>query len=134
MDQRVLDLLREAKVIAVVGVSDKPERPSYQVAAYLQGQGYQVVPVNPGLASVLGEPCFVSLSAYGKPVDIVDVFRASEAVPPIVEEAISTGAKAVWMQEGVSHPAAAARAEAAGLTVMQDLCIKKVLMTCGGRP
>ena len=134
MDQRVLDLLREAKVIAVVGISDKPERPSFQVAAYLQGQGYQIVPVNPGLVSVLGEPCFASLTACGKAVDIVDIFRASEAVPPIVEEAISTGAKGVWMQEGVSHPAAAARAEAAGLTVVQDMCIKKALMTSGGRP
>ena len=134
MDQRVLALLREAKVIAVVGISDKPERPSHEVAAYLQGQGYTIVPVNPGLTSVLGEPCFASLSAYGKAVDIVDIFRASDAVPPIVDEAISTGARAVWMQEGVSHPAAAAKAEAAGLTVVQDLCIKKVLMSCGGRP
>jgi len=134
MDQRVLALLREAKVIAVVGISDKPERPSHEVAAYLQGQGYTIVPVNPGLTSVLGEPCFASLSACGKAVDIVDIFRASDAVPPIVDEAISTGARAVWMQEGVSHPAAAAKAEAAGLTVVQDLCIKKVLMSCGGRP
>ena len=134
MDQRVLDLLRKAKVIAVVGISDKPERPSHEVAAYLQGLGYRIVPVNPGLASVLGQPCFTSLSAYGNAVDIVDIFRASEAVPPIVDEAIATGAKAVWMQEGVSHPAAAAKAEAAGMTVVQDRCIKKVLMACGGRP
>jgi len=134
MDQNMLNLLREAKVIAVVGISDKPERPSHQVAAYLQAQGYRIVPVNPGLSVVLGRPCFPTLSACGEPVDIVDIFRASEAVPPIVEEAIQAGAKAIWMQEGVSHPAAAASAEAAGLQVVQDLCIKKVLMTYGGRP
>lgn len=134
MDQRVRDLLREAKVIAVVGISDKPERASHEVAAYLQRQGYAIVPVNPKLASVLGEPCFASLSAYGKAVDIVDIFRASDAVPPIVDEAISAGARAVWMQEGVSHTDAAARAESAGLTVVQDRCIKKVLMSYGGRP
>jgi uncharacterized protein len=134
MDQRALDLLREAKVIAVVGISDKPERASHEVAAYLQSVGYRIVPVNPALKEVLGEPCFPSLSAYGQPVDIVDIFRASEAVPPIVEEAIAAGARGVWMQEGVIHAEAAARAEAAGLCAVQDLCIKKVLMTYGGRP
>ncbi len=130
----MLALLREAKVIAVVGISDKPERASNEVAAYLQGQGYAIVPVNPGLKEVLGETCYPSLSAYGKPVDIVDVFRNPESVPPIADEAIATGARALWMQEGVSHPEAAAKAEAAGLLVIQDLCIKKVLMTYGGRP
>ncbi len=134
MSPQMLSLLREAKVIAVVGISNKPERPSHDVAAYLQAQGYTIVPVNPALTSVLGEPCYPSLSACGKAVDIVDIFRAPDAVPPIVEEAIATGAKAIWMQEGVSHPEAAARAEAAGLLVVEDLCIKKVLMTYGGRP
>jgi uncharacterized protein len=134
MDQRALDLLREAKVIAVVGISDKPERASHEVAAYLQSVGYQIVPVNPALQEVLGEPCFPSLSACGKRVDIVDIFRASEAVPPIVQEAIAAGARGVWMQEGVRHAEAAAEAEAAGLCAVQDLCIKKVLMTYGGRP
>ena len=134
MSPQMLSLLREAKVIAVVGISNKPERPSHDVAAYLQAQGYTIVPVNPALTSVLREPCYPSLSTYGKAVDIVDIFRAPDAVPPIVEEAIATGAKAVWMQEGVSHPEAAARAEAAGLLVVEDLCIKKVLMTYGGRP
>jgi len=130
----MLALLREAKVIAVVGISNKPERASHEVAAYLQEQGYTIVPVNPGLKEVLGETCYPSLSAYGKPVDIVDVFRSPESVPPIAEEAIATGARALWMQEGVTHPEAAARAEAAGLLVIQDLCIKKVLMTYGGHP
>jgi len=134
LDQKALDLLREARVIAVVGISDKPERASHEVAAYLQSVGYRIVPVNPALAQVLGEPCFPSLADYGRPVDIVDIFRVSEAVPSIVEEAIATGARGVWMQEGVCHAGAAARAEAAGLWVVQDLCIKKVLMTYGGRP
>ncbi len=134
MSPQMLSLLREAKVIAVVGISNRPERPSHDVAAYLQAQGYTIVPVNPALTSVLGEPCYPSLSAYGKAVDIVDIFRAPDAVPPIVEEAIATGAKAIWMQEGVSHPEAAARAEAAGLFVVEDLCIKKVVMTYGGKP
>ena len=130
----MIALLREAKVIAVVGISNKPERASHEVAAYLQEQGYTIVPVNPGLKEVLGETCYPSLSDYGKPVDIVDVFRSPEAVPPIADEAIATGARALWMQEGVTHPEAAARAEAAGLLVIQDLCIKKVLMTYGGHP
>ncbi len=134
MDQRTLALLREAQVIAVVGISDKPARASHEVAAYLQSVGYRIVPVNPALKEVLGETCYPSLAAYGKPVDIVDVFRASEAVPPIVDEAIATGARCVWMQEGVVHTEAAAKAEAAGLCTVQDLCIKKVLMTYGGRP
>ena len=134
MDQRMLNLLREAKVIAVVGISNKPERPSHEVAAYLQEQGYRIVPVNPGLSEVLGRPCYPTLTACGEAVDIVDIFRASDAVPAIVDEAIATGAKSIWMQEGVSHEEAAAKAESAGLQVVQDLCIKKVLMSCGGRP
>jgi uncharacterized protein len=134
MDPKVLTLLREARVVAVVGISDKPERASHEVARYLQSVGYRIVPVNPALKEVLGEACFPSLAAYGKPVDIVDVFRASEAVPPIVEEAIAMGARGVWLQEGVRHDGAAAKAEAAGLCAVQDLCIKKVLMTYGGRP
>jgi predicted CoA-binding protein len=134
MDQRMQNLLREAKVIAVVGISNRPERPSHEVAAYLQRQGYRIVPVNPGLTEVLGEPCFPTLTACGEAVDLVDIFRASDAVPPIVEEAIATGAKSIWMQEGVSHAEAAAKAESAGLLVVQDLCIKKVLMGYGGRP
>jgi uncharacterized protein len=134
MDERISRLLREAKVIAVVGISDKVERPSHQVAAYLQRVGYTIVPVNPVLKEVLGERCYPSLTACGRVPDIVDIFRASEAVPPIVDEAIASGAKCVWMQEGVSHPEAAAKAEAAGLVAVEDLCIKKVLMMSGGRP
>lgn len=134
MDQAVLTLLREAREIAVVGISAKPDRPSHEVAAFLQSRGYRIVPVNPGLQEVLGERCYPSLAAYGKPVDIVDVFRAPEAVPPIVDEAIAAGAKCVWMQEGVSHADAAAKARAAGLLVVEDRCILKALVASGIGP
>jgi uncharacterized protein len=134
MEEPIKALLHGARDIAVVGISDKPERPSYDVAAYLQQNGYRIIPVNPVLKEVLGEPCYPSLAAYGKPVDIVDVFRNPDAVPAIVEEAIAAGAKAVWLQEGVKHPQAAKKAEEAGLLVVQDRCIKKVLVNFGGRP
>ncbi len=134
MDETVRALLHDAREIAVVGISNKPDRPSHEVASYLQRCGYRIVPVNPGLEEVLGERCYPSLSAYGKRVDIVDVFRASEAVPPIVDEAIAVGARCVWMQEGVAHAEAAARARAAGLLVVEDRCIMKALMSFGGRP
>ena len=123
-------LLRSVSTIAVVGISDKPERPSYQVARYLMGAGYRVVPVNPVLEKVLGERCYPSLAAIPQEVavDLVDIFRASEHVGPIVDEAIAIGAKAVWMQEGVVNEAAAQAARAAGLPVVMDRCTKKVHM------
>lgn len=134
MDERIVSLLREAKEIAVVGISGKEDRPSYDVAAHLQRWGYRIVPINPLLQEVLGERCYPSLRDYGKPVDIVDVFRRPEAVPPVAEEAVATGARALWLQEGIQNDEAAARAEASGLLVVQDLCIKKVLLALGGRP
>jgi uncharacterized protein len=134
VDERIKSLLHDASDVAVVGISDKPERASHAVAAFLKESGYRIIPINPTLDEVLGEPCYPSLSAYGKPVDIVDVFRNPEAVPPIVDEAIATGAKAVWLQEGVRNDPAARKAEEAGLLVVQDLCIKKVLVALGGRP
>lgn len=121
----VADILRESRTIAVVGLSDKPERPSHGVAAYLQRQGYRIIPVNPKLTGALGKPAYHSLSAVPEPVDIVDIFRASEAVPGIVEEAIAAGAKVVWMQEGIVHNAAAERARAAGLRVVMNKCLSK---------
>jgi predicted CoA-binding protein len=134
MNEAIRTLLRGARDIAVVGISSRPERASHEVAAYLQRCGYHVIPINPGLGEVLGEPCFPSLSAYGKAVDIVDIFRNPEAVPPIVEEAIALKARCVWMQEGVAHEAAAEKARLAGMTVIEDLCIKKVLEKWGGKP
>ncbi|MGD2063207.1 MAG: CoA-binding protein [Nitrospirota bacterium] len=121
-------ILRTTTTIAVVGISDKPERPSNEVARYLMDAGYRVVPVNPVLDEVLGQRCYSSLKAIPKEiaVELVDVFRAPEHVGPIVEEAIAIGARAVWMQEGVVNEAAAEKARAAGLDVVMDRCAKKV--------
>lgn len=134
MEDPVRALLHQAQVVAVVGISGDPERPSHAVARYLQGAGYRIVPVNPTLPEVLGEKCYPSLSDYVGRLDIVDIFRKPDAVPAIVEEALALGAACVWMQEGVTHPEAATRAERAGLLVVQDRCIKKVLEGFGGRP
>ncbi len=119
-------LLEEARTIAVVGLSDKPERDSNEVARYLQGVGYRIVPVNPLLREVLGERSYPSVTAIPADVriDIVDIFRRSDQVPPIVEEAIARPeVRAVWMQLGVAHPEAAERARAAGRLVVENLCI-----------
>ncbi len=134
MDANIITLLKEAKTIAVVGISEKPDRPSNEVANYLIERGYDVIPVNPALERVLGLRCHKDIASIGKPVDIVDVFRRSEAVPEIAGEAIANHARALWMQEGVRHEEAAHRARAAGLIVVEDRCIKKVLMELGGRP
>ncbi len=117
-------LLTTAKTIAVVGLSPKESRPSNMVARYLIEAGYTVIPVNPGQEKILGLPCYPNLAAIPTPVDIVDIFRRSEDVPPIVDEAIAIGAKAIWMQEGVIHAEAARTAKAAGLMVVMDRCIK----------
>jgi predicted CoA-binding protein len=121
----IRDILRTAKTVAVVGLSDKPDRDSYHVAAYLQRAGYRIIPVNPAVASVLGEKSYASLRDVPDPVDVVDVFRKPDAVPAIVEDAIAVGAKVVWMQEGIAHNAAADRARAAGLKVVMSRCILK---------
>lgn len=119
------ELLRNAKVIAVVGLSSKKHRPSYGVSEYMQRAGYRIIPVNPNEESVLGEKAYPSLEAVPLEVDIVNIFRRSEFVPDIVEQAIRAGAKAIWMQEGVVHEEAAERARKAGLTVVMDRCILK---------
>jgi predicted CoA-binding protein len=112
-----------ARVIAVVGCSDKPWRDSHRIAAYLQASGYVVYPVNPALDTVLGVTCYPSVQAIPEKVDIVDVFRNPLYVPEIVEDAIAAGAGAIWLQLGVAHPEAERRAAAAGLDVISDLCI-----------
>lgn len=117
-------LLRTAKTIAVVGLSSKPDRASYQVAAYLQRNGYRIIPVNPKEAEVLGEQGYASLHDVPVHVDIVNVFRASKDVPPVIDEAIAIGADAVWLQLEITHPEAEAKAAAAGLQVVADKCIK----------
>ena len=118
--------LERARTVAVVGCSPNPDRPSHAVASYLLEAGYTVVPVNPGHREILGQPCFPSLLEVprGTRIDVVDVFRRSDAVPGIVEDAIRIGAKVVWMQLGIKHAEAAARAQAAGLTVVQNRCMK----------
>jgi uncharacterized protein len=125
-DEPVRSILEHARTIAVVGLSDKPDRDSFQIAEFLQHQGYRVLPVNPAVSEVLGERAYPSLTAIPADVriDIADVFRRSEQVPPIVDEAIARRVPVVWMQLGVAHPEAAARARAAGLTVFEDSCIR----------
>ena len=119
------EILNSSRVVAVVGLSAKPNRPSYRVAAYLKTQGYRIIPVNPAESEILGELCYPDLNSVSESVDVVDIFRRSEEVLPIVKEAIRIGAKAVWMQEGVINEEAAARAREAGLMVVMDKCMLK---------
>ena len=122
---QIRELLKTARVIAVVGLSNRKYRPSFSVSEYMQRAGYRIIPVNPNESSVLGEKAYASLEDVPGEIDIVDIFRRSEFVPEIVEQAIRMGAKSIWMQEGVVHEEAAARARAAGLTVVMDRCILK---------
>ncbi|KQM86956.1 CoA-binding protein [Sphingomonas sp. Leaf23] len=125
-DDGIRTLLTEARTIALVGASDRPDRASYGVMAYLQQRGYRVIPVNPQITGehLHGEFVFRDLDQIGEPIDIVDIFRNSAAAGDVVDAAIAAGAKAVWMQLGVVNEAAAARAEAAGLQVVMDRCPK----------
>jgi len=116
-------ILEKSKTIAVVGLSPREERDSHRVAKYLQGQGYRIIPVNPNADEILGQRSYPDLTSVPDPIDVVDVFRRSEAVPEIVEEAIQVGARTVWMQEGVIHEEAAGRAREAGLQVVMDRCM-----------
>jgi predicted CoA-binding protein len=125
MPDSVTALFEMYKTLAVVGLSSKPARPSYGVSAYMLAHGFRIIPVNPHEASVLGQKAYGSLDEVPGPLEIVVVFRRSECVPEVIESAIRKGAKVVWMQEGVFNDEAAARARAAGLTVIQDRCILK---------
>ena len=125
-DESVRRVLADMRRVAVVGLSARPARASYGVARFLVGRGLEVVGVNPALQEdVLGLPIVAELDDVPGPVDVVDVFRRSDAVPGIVDQAIAIGARAIWLQEGVVHEEAAARARAAGLTVIQDRCLYK---------
>ncbi|MSQ13823.1 MAG: CoA-binding protein [Dehalococcoidia bacterium] len=115
-------LLKESKVVAVIGLSPNPARDSNRVAQYLKAQGYRVIPVNPNAEEVLGERCYPSLADVPVKIDLVDIFRRSEDVPPIVDEAIAAGAKVIWMQLGIVHKEAAQKAADAGLDVIMDKC------------
>jgi uncharacterized protein len=123
-DAELRRLLSSARTVAVVGLSDKPDRDSNEVARYLQGQGYRIVPVNPAVPEVLGERSYPSLTAIPRDIriDLVVVFRRSDAVPPIVDEAIARGVPAVWMQLGVENAEAAARARQQGIVVVENTC------------
>jgi predicted CoA-binding protein len=124
-NDQISQLLKESKTIAVVGLSDSPLRPSYGVSAYLQSHGYRVIPVNPAIRGALGEKAVASLSDVHEKIDIVDVFRRSEFVPEVVDEAIRLRVPAIWMQEGVVHEEAAEKARRAGIQVVMDRCILK---------
>ena len=116
------EILRDCRTIAVVGLSSNPARPSYGVVSYMKAQGYRVIPVNPNETNVLGEPAYPSLAAVSGTIDLVNIFRKSEDVFPIIEEAIARGVKAAWMQEGVINEQAAVRARESGLLVVMDRC------------
>jgi len=118
-------LLKRTKTIAVVGLSDSPLRPSYGVSAYMQGQGYRIIPVNPSIKGALGEKAVSSLSEIKEKIDVVDVFRRSEFVPEVVDEAIRLKIPAIWLQEDVIHEEAAEKARKAGIFVVMDKCILK---------
>ena len=119
------EILSTYKTVAVVGLSSNPERASNRVARYLKEQGYRIIPVNPRETEVLGEKAYPDLCAVSEPVDVVDIFREVKAVPRVVAQAMYVGAKAVWMQEGIVHTAAAARARRAGMAVVMDRCMMK---------
>jgi hypothetical protein len=125
-DEEIKELLQNAKIIAVVGFSTNPEKDAHQVPKKLMELGYRVIPVNPFAEEILGQKCYPSLREIPRDVkvDIVDVFRPAEEVPEIVEQAIEIGAKAIWLQLGISHDEAAKRAREAGLKVIQNRCIK----------
>jgi predicted CoA-binding protein len=122
--EEVKAILENSRTVAVVGISPKAERDSHQVARYLKEQGYRIVPVNPGQKEILGETCYPNLKAIPFPVDMVDVFRRPEAVPPIVDDAIAIGAKVVWMQLGIAHNESAKKARGSGLSVVMNKCTK----------
>ena len=123
-DIQIRSLLVESTTIAVVGMSPKSQRPSNSVASYLIAQGYRVIPVNPGRNEILGLTCYPELSAIPEQVEIVDIFRRSSEVGPIVEQAVDIGAKAVWMQQGIVNHEAAKKAVNCGLLAVMDRCIK----------
>ena len=132
----IADLLQSVRIIALVGASDRPDRPSNGVMKFLQDHGYRVMPVNPTITGehIHGEYVWRELGQIGEPIDMVDIFRRSSEVGPIVDQAIAIGAKAIWMQLGVIDEEAAARAEAAGLKVVMDHCPKIEIMRLGLAP
>jgi len=131
MEDRIAEILDGSRTVAVVGISDKPDRPSHVVAKYLQDRGFRVIPVNPMIDDVLGERAYRSLSEIPGKVDLVDVFRKSAYVPPIAEEAVRIGARFFWMQEGVTSEPAREILDAAGIPWVMYRCVKKELAKRG---
>jgi len=123
-DKEMKEILLSSKTIASVGLSSSDEKESYWIVSYLKEQGYRIIPVNPKATEILGEKVYASLSDIPDKVDVVQVFRKSEDVPPVVDEAIKIGAKIVWMQEGIVNEEAAQKARAAGLRVVMDACMR----------
>jgi predicted CoA-binding protein len=131
LEDRIGKILAGSRTVAVVGISDRPDRPSHGVAKYLQERGFRVIPVNPRIGEVLGEKSYGSLSEIPVKIDLVDVFRRSEEVPPIAEEAVRVGARFFWMQEGVVSELARDILDAAGIPWIMDRCVKKELAKRG---
>ena len=123
-DQLMKEILLSAKTIASVGLSSNPEKESFWIVKYLQDQGYRIIPVNPTVEEILGEKAYPDLESVPEKIDVVQVFRKPEDVPPVVDSAIKVGARAVWMQEGIVHKAAAQKAREAGLQVVMDACMR----------
>ena len=123
-DKEMKEILLSTKVIASVGLSGNQQKESYGIAAYLQEQGYQIIPVNPTATEILGEKAYPDLESVPVKIDLVQVFRKPEDVPPVVDDAIKVGAKAVWMQEGIVNEEAAQKAREAGLQVVMDACMR----------
>jgi len=132
--EEIADLLRNAGNIAVVGLSDRPDRTSYMVSAAMQSRGYRIIPVNPGATEILGEKCYPSLKDISEPIDIVNVFRRSEYCADVAREAAEIGAKVLWLQQGIISEEAADIAKNAGMIAIMDRCIKvEDSITLGGR-
>lgn len=126
-------VLTQYRTVAIVGASPSPERPSYRVADFLKKEGYRIIPVTPKGGEIIGEKVYPNLSSIPVPIEVVDIFRRSEEIPPVVDEAISIGAKAVWMQEELINEEAAGKARKAGLLVVMDRCMRKELLKKLGR-
>jgi predicted CoA-binding protein len=124
-DVELTKLLREAKTIAVIGLSSNPVRPSFGVSRFLQRQGYRIIPVNPNETEVLGERSYASVKDISEPIDIINIFRRPTRVPEVIDEAITKGARCIWMQEGIVNHEAARKAEEAGMPIVMDRCILK---------
>ena len=131
MNPNVCDILKQYRTIAVVGLSPKPARDSYRVAKFLKENGFHIIPVNPGQKEILGETCYASLIDIPEPVEIVDVFRRSEAIPEIAEQAMQIKARVFWMQLGIQHQEAAQKMMQSGIEVIMGQCIKVEYMRCG---